>query len=58
MNEDQGLLEIRAEIAAMPHIQYSNIQDAAGLIRAVVNHYRVNGRLALALVGAEMAQED
>lgn len=56
--ENQELLEIKAAIAALPHIEYIKVQACADMIREIVRTGGVNGLLALALVGAEMQGDE
>lgn len=59
MTEEQHtLLLIRGSIAGLPPTDRAGIEQAAAKLRQVVLHHNDHGRLALALVGAELAAED
>ena len=59
MTEDlQNLLIIRGHIACLPAADRKGIELAAQKLREVISHHNDHGRLALALVGAELAAED
>ncbi|CAN7564632.1 hypothetical protein [Acidovorax sp. LjRoot117] len=59
MTEDQqNLLIIRGHIASLPAADCKGIELAALKLREVISHHNDHGRLALALVGAELAAED
>lgn len=59
MTEDQqNLLIIRGHIAGLPPADRKGIQQAAQQLREVISHHNDHGRLALALVGAELAAEE
>ena len=58
MTEDlQNLLIIRGHIAGLPAADRKGIELAAQKLREVITHHHDHGRLALALVGAELAAE-
>ena len=56
--EQQNLLIIRGHIAGLPAADRKGIAQAAQLLRQVLAHHNDHGRLALALVGAELAAQD
>ena len=56
--EHQNLLIIRGHIAGLPAADRKGIALAAQKLREVIAHHNDHGRLALALVGAELAAED
>ncbi|MFT4243549.1 MAG: hypothetical protein QM569_14850 [Acidovorax sp.] len=59
MNEEkQQLLLIRGAIYALPEADRHGVELAAAKLREVVVLHNDHGRLALALVGAELAAED
>lgn len=59
MTEDQeNLLIIRGHIAGLPAADRKGIALAAQRLREVIAHHNDHGRLALALVGAELAAEE
>lgn len=59
MTEDQHtLLLIRGTIAGLAEADRKGIDLAAAKLREVVQHHNDHGRVALALVGAELAAED
>lgn len=59
MTEDQqNLLIIRGHMAGLPAVDRKGIELAAQKLREVIVHHNDHGRLALALVGAELAAED
>ena len=59
MTEDQqNLLNIRGHIAGLPAADRKGIELAAQKLREVIAHHNDHGRLALALVGAELAAEE
>lgn len=56
--EQQNLLIIRGHIAGLPAADRRGIELAALKLRELLAHHNDHGRLALALVGAELAAED
>ncbi len=59
MTEDQqNLLIIRGHVAGLPAADRRGIELAAQKLREVISLHNDHGRLALALVGAELAAED
>ena len=56
--EHQNLLIIRGHIAGLPAADRKGIALAAQKLREVIAHHNDHGRLALALVGAELAAQD
>ncbi len=56
-DQEQVLLEIRTVISQMPERQKWQTEVIADLIRTLVSANKVEGRMALALVGAEQASE-
>lgn len=59
MTEDQqNLLIIRGHIAGLPTADRKGIELAAQKLREVIAHHNDHGRMALALVGAELAAQE
>jgi phosphatidylserine decarboxylase len=59
MNEERiQLLLIRGAIAELPEADRKGIEQAATNLREVVATHNDHGKMALALVGAELAAED
>lgn len=59
MTDDRHtLLIIRGAVASMPEADRKGVELAAAKLREVVQHHNDHGRIALALVGAELAAED
>ena len=56
--EQQQLLTIRGAVYALPDADRRGVELAAAKLREVIAHHNDHGRLALALVGAELAAED
>ena len=57
MEQDQVLADIRNAIAQLPEQQRWRTEAIVYAIRALVNSSRLEGQLALALIGAELASE-
>lgn len=55
--EQQNLLIIRGHIAGLPPVDRKGIALAAAKLREVLALHNDHGRMALALVGAELAAE-
>ncbi|WP_293222295.1 hypothetical protein [Ottowia sp.] len=59
MNDEQHqLLLIRGAVYDLPEADRKGVELAAAKLREVVKLHNDHGRMALALVGAEMAAED
>jgi hypothetical protein len=56
-DEEQTLLMIKGQIASLPEDAQSDIKYAAMSIRTIIRSNGVNGLLAMALVGAELQQD-
>lgn len=56
--EQQTLLLIRGEIYALSDTDRKGVELAAANLREVIKLHNDHGKMALALVGAELAAED
>ena len=57
-DQEQVLIEIRAAIAQMPERQKWQTEVLVDIIRTLITANKAEGRMALALVGAEQAAEE